>query len=147
MIGMLGMLGVGTVAAQTPCDGAADLLVVNPGTMVAELPDHTTLILDTQTPLVAGYELRVYQEVVPRPPAPFAVVPIPRAAWTLVPGSTTCYTATLPDLSMLARNVRHRAGLVALGSHGINSPVPTEESNPFGWVGAPRAVTRPRVTR
>jgi hypothetical protein len=133
--------------AQTvPCEVPVDQLSVNPKLVAAELTEHTTMVLGTTTPLVSGYEVRIYQEVVPRATAPFAVVQLPREAWTLVPGTAACYTATMPDVPSLARNIKHRATLIALGSHGLNSEA-SEESNPFGWVGPPRVTTKARLGR
>lgn len=127
--------------AQSPCDAAPTTLVVAPTKLVAELPQHATLALDGVRPLVAEYVAEIRAEGAA---AAVTTHVLPRAAWTLIAGTTACYETTFPSVP-IAAGIRYVATLTARGADGLDSQ-PSDASNPFGWPARP-TVGRVRLVR
>lgn len=131
-------------AAQSPCETPqTGQTVISPAKLAAQLPEHTQKVLDSDTWLIARYEVD-YTAV--GAAAPVQTITVPREAWTAVPNTDpVCYTAALPS-APLAPNIRFVATLRAIGSDGVSS-VPSNSTDPFGWIPRPGAIPVLRIVR
>ena len=132
----LGLLLLATgAAAQNPCTAPAGT-ILNPTKTYATLPEHTQLELDG-SPRVTDYQIAYFAQGANPATATPVVGPITvaKTAWTLVAGTTNCYSGTLPapvptSTSPLLAAIKAR--------RAASSTVPAAESvwsvvsNPFG---------------
>ena len=86
--------------AQDPCASPTPTATeLNPTKVYAILPDHTAVLLDTQIPTVSSYQLALFPKGQGPTGIPTVLLNFPKTAFTLVPGSASCYFATLPTIA------------------------------------------------
>lgn len=134
-------------SAQTdPCTATSGTAtVLNPTKLVANLPEQTTMEVDGVTPRVTDYQLAYFATgAAPATATPVAgPVVVAKSAWTLVTGTTDCYTAPLP----IAAPTTAAAVGALKARRAATASVPAGESNwsvisnPFG--SAPTALAAP----
>lgn len=141
---LLLLLSAAPAAAQTaPCDQPATQTFVNPSKVYAVLPDQSATAPDGG-PVVTDYQLGYFLPgVSPATGTPaLPLVTVAKTAWTLVPGSSSCYLLQLPLPPALPLGTVY---VSALRAHQADRATAAEVfgdwstvSNPFGRAAAPR---------
>lgn len=124
--------------AQACPTGGSTAMVFNPTKYQNTLPEHTTNEADGTTPRVNEYQMQyLAQGADPNTAKPVAgPVTVPKTAFTLVAGTTSCYTAALP-LPVPTGNTALVAAIRARRTGTANIPA---ADSPWAVSGNPFAV-------
>jgi hypothetical protein len=146
------LLTAGSAAAQNPCvDVSATQVQVSPTKYYAQLPEQTVLEIDG-SPRVTDYQVAYFATGAnPLTATPVAgPVVMAKTAWTLVAGTTDCYTAAMPipaptgNVAVVGALKARRAGTATISA--AESPW-SVISNPFGSAPAVLATPGLKVAR
>ena len=133
--------------AQNPC------IVVKPTVTAVSASSQTTASVPAFNqvfngqPVITDFDVSIFVSGAnPDTTTPVTTRNIVKASWTLVPGTTDCYQTPAPFLITVTPNTVFDMWVRSNGPGGKGAWVGGSGAVPFGFVGAPGALTGVRAT-